>query len=142
MNRGSLILVLMWLCGGCVHNYGLQSIERACPLRTDARALIALPNDVELDRLRYLDSGHDLALAITRAFASQLSGADLTLASGEWQRHLTSARALKFDYLVVPTVLAWEDLKSNGMGRHQRVEIELRIIETKSGETLAIGSRP
>jgi hypothetical protein len=139
MNRAGFILLLAWLCAGCVHNYGLQSIERVCPLQTDARALIVLPNDVEHGKMRYLNSGHDLALAITRAFGSQLSGADLTLASAEWQRHLEPARMSKFDYLVVPTVLAWEDLRSNGMGRSRRAEVELRIIETKSTKTIAIG---
>lgn len=139
MKRGSFILLLTWLCGGCVHNYGLQSIERTCPLRTDARVLIALPNDVELGGKRYLNTGHDLALVITHAFASQMEGADLTLVSGEWRKHLEPARERKFDYLVVTTALDWEDRKSTGMGRSRRAEIELRIVETKSGRTLAVG---
>jgi Domain of unknown function (DUF4823) len=139
MKRGSLILLLAGLCGGCIHNYGLKSIERVSPLRTNGTALIALPEDVERGGVRHLNSGHDLALVITRVFASQMNGADLTLASGEWQRHLEPARASKFDYLVVPTVLAWEDKKSKGMGRSRRAEIELRIIETKSGKTLSLG---
>ena len=139
MKRGSFILLLAWLCGGCIHSYGLKSIERVSPLQSTGRALIVLPEDVVSEGVRHLNSGHDLALVITRLFASQMDGADLTLTSAEWQKHLGPAKASRFDYLVVPTVLAWEDSKSNGMGRSRRAEIELRIIETKSAKTVAIG---
>ena len=100
MKRLSFIALLGWSCVGCIHTYGLKSIERSGSLRTDARALVALPEDVQQGEIHYSGSGHDIALTVKEAFAARLNGADLTLATGEWKKHLKLAQERGFNYLV------------------------------------------
>jgi hypothetical protein len=138
MNRLNFIMLLA-LCSGCVHNYGIKSIARSGSLRTNATALVVLPEDVQRGDLRYPGSGREVALAIKHALATRMDSSDLTLRTGGRKTHLNAARQRNFDYLVVPTVFAWEDEALNGMGRSQRAAVELQFIETDSGKIIAMG---
>jgi hypothetical protein len=138
MKRLNLILLLVW-CSGCAHDYGIKSIARSGSLRTNASALVVLPEDVELGDLRYPGSGREVALAIKHALATRLESSDLTLKTGGRKAHLNVAKERNIDYLVVPMVFAWEDETLNGMGRSQRAAVELQFIETESGRMIAMG---
>jgi hypothetical protein len=132
-------ILLLTLCSGCAHSDGIKSIARSGSLRTNASALVALPEDAHRGDLRYPGSGREVALAIKHALGARMESSDLTLRTGERKWHLNAAKEKNFDYLVVPTVFAWEDEALNGMGRSQRAAVELQFIETESGRIIAMG---
>ena len=132
-------ILLLALCSGCAHDYGIKSIVRSGSLRTNASALVVLPEDVQRGDLRYPGSGREVALVIKHALATRMDSSDLTLKTGGRKTHLNAAKERNFAYLVVPTVFAWEDEALNGLGRSQRAAVELQFIETDSGKVIAMG---
>ena len=134
------LLAAAALCGGCVHKYNLNSVSRTGVLRTNAVALIALPADGHFEQINYPDSGRKAALAVSAAFARHLQRVDTTPEVVPFAAQLEQARAAKSDYLIVPTVVHWEDRATEWSGRSDRIEIEIRTVDAPSGETLALGS--
>lgn len=134
------LLALAAICGGCVSTYTANSVSRSTQLSTNATALIALPEDGHFEKIPYPGSGHKTALAVSKAFAKHLPRVDMTPEAGSLSQHLEQGRAEKFDYLVIPTVVHWEDRATEWSGRPDRIEIEVRTVEVNSGETLALGS--
>jgi Domain of unknown function (DUF4823) len=128
------------LCSGCVHTYTLTSISRNAVLRTNATALVALPEDGHFEKIPYPGSGRTTGLALSAAFARHLHRVDSTPETAAFAVQLDKARAAKFDYLIVATVVHWEDRATEWSGRPDRIEIEIRTMDAPSGETLALGS--
>jgi Domain of unknown function (DUF4823) len=128
------------LCGGCAHTYTITSISRSGVLRANASALVALPEDGHFEKNSYPGSGRTTGLAVSAAFARHLQRVDSTPETAALAVQLDKARAAKSDYLIVPTVVHWEDRATEWSGRPDRIEIEIRTVDAPSGETLALGS--
>ena len=134
------LLVASVLCSGCAHKYNLNSVSRAGVLRTNATALVALPEDGHFEEITYPGSGRKAALAVSAAFARHLQRVDIMPVTATLDVQLAKARAAKSDYLIVPTVVHWEDRATEWSGRSDRIEIEVRTLDAPSGDTLALGS--
>ena len=128
------------LCTGCVHNYAAKSVSRTGQMRAGATALVALPGDGRFEKIEYPGSGRKTALAVSKAFAKQLRTVDVTPEPAPFPKHLEQARAGRFDYLIVPTVVHWEDRATEWSGRSDRIEIEVRAVDVPSEKTLSLGS--
>jgi len=135
-----LITSAALLSTGCVHTYTATSISRTAMLNTNHSALIALAEDGRFEKIPYPGSGRKTTLAVSGAFSKQLVHSDITPETGSLASALESARSRKFDYLIVPTVVHWEDRATEWSGRPDRIEIELRTVDAASGETLALGT--
>ncbi len=131
---------VVMLCVGCANTYTITSISRTGALRAAASALVALPEDGHFEKIPYPGSGRKAALAVGAAFARHLQRVDSTPETAAFAGQLDRARAGKFDYLIVPTVVHWEDRATEWSGRPDRIEIEIRTVDAPSGETLALGS--
>ena len=140
MNPLLTLILLASLCAGCVHTYTAKSISRSGVLRTNATALVSLPEDGRFENIVYPGSGRKTALAVSKAFAKQLRTVDVTPQAGALSQHLEQARAGRFDYLIVPTVVHWEDRATEWSGRPDRIEIEIRAVDVPSEKTLSLGS--
>jgi len=132
--------LLLSLCVGCVSTYTVKSISRSGPLRTNATALVTLPADGAFLRETYPGSGRTTALAVGRAFAKRLRTVDVTPEVATLPQYLEQARAGRFDYLVVPTLVHWENRATEWSGLPDRIEIEIRTVDVQSQKTLSLGS--
>jgi len=128
------------LGAGCIHTYTAMSISRNGVLRTNATALVALAEDGRFEKIDYPGSGRKTALAVSEAFARHLRMVDVTAQTGSFSQHLEQARTGRFDYLVVPTVVHWEDRATEWSGRPDRIEIEIRAVDVPSTNTISLGS--
>jgi hypothetical protein len=134
------LLLLAVLCSGCVHTYTARTISRTGPLSTNTAALVALPEDGRFEKIPYPGSGRKAALAVSKAFSKHLRSVDVTAQTDTLAKHLEQARAGKFDYLIVPTIIHWEDRATEWSGRSDRIEIEVRAVDVPSEKTLSLGS--
>lgn len=140
MKRLLFLSILAALCSGCVHTCTARTISRTDPLSTNAAALVALPEDGRFEKIVYPGSGRKAALAVSQAFGKRLRSVDVTAQTGALTKHLEQARAGKFDYLIVPTVIHWEDRATEWSGRSDRIEIEVRAVDVPSEKTISLGS--
>ena len=134
-----LLFVVAIFGSGCAHTYNATSVSRTSPLKTNATALVALPEDGRFEKNVYSGSGRKAGLEVSAAFAKHLSRVDMASETGTLVQNLEFARNGKFDYLVIPQVIHWEDRATEWSGRQDKIEIEIRTVDSKTGETLTLG---
>jgi len=126
---------------GCTSTYeSTASVPVRGRLKADGSAYVALPEDGHFESIPYPGSGRKTALAVSTAFSRHLKKVEVAPEVSSYDASLEKAKAGSFDYLVVPTILHWEDRATEWSGRPDRIQIELRTVEVPAADTLAIES--
>jgi hypothetical protein len=127
-----LAVCLPALLSGCAE----LSAQKAGSLKSQGSALIAVPLDATYEGKRYVGSGKETADFVANAFRRHLSHVEI-LSGTAYSSSMGPSGASRFDYLVMPTILQWED---RSVGRHDRedyVEIGIRVLRTRDGATIS-----
>lgn len=139
--RSLIILMLICSVAGCApkgENYQTTALsgERTGPVSRDARFLVAIEGDGA-----YLDKPYPGSSWMTRdAMIAALS--DHTPNVGKVPSRVTvdaaAARALEqnVDFLVYLKILNWEERTTEWSGKPDRIKVEIRLIDAKSGDLI------
>ena len=130
----SLVLAvsLPSLVGGCAE----LSTQKAGSLQSRGSALIAVPLDATYEGERYPGSGKETAQVVANAFRRHLSHVEI-LSGTAYSNSMGPSGASRFDYLVMPTILQWEDRSVRRGNREDYVEIGIRVLRTRDGATIS-----
>lgn len=135
------VACLAGIVSGCTSTYESTSAVRTISkLKADASTYVALPEDGRFEKIPYPGSGRKTALVVCEAFSKHLIKAELAPEVLPYEQNLQRAKSGSFDYLIVPTILHWEDRATEWSGRLDRIQIEIRTVNVPTSETLAIES--
>src|SRR6185369_15295112 len=84
----------------------------------------------------YGGSGSAVTQIILEGFLPHIARIESGVAMETYENALARARRGQFDYLVVPTILAWEDRNTVWSSIPDRAEIKIQIVDVKTGDTL------
>ncbi len=129
-------LLLALLNAGCVHTYDRTVIKHGATLNRQGSAYVAVPDDGRFEKISYPGSGMKTAIAVQQAFATNLLRAEIANARNSFEGNLNAARTGKFSYLVSPSILHWEDRATEWSSAPDRIQIEVRVVDTATGETI------
>ena len=132
-----LLATLMF--AGCQHTYEESRVGESSGhprLNPDAIGYVAIPPDARFKRGFAQDSGKSTAHAVREEFAKYFRRAYVGRKIESFEEGLEMARAYQWSYYVYPTVLRWEDRATENSGRRDRLEIQIQVVETVSGDIL------
>jgi hypothetical protein len=136
-----LLAVTAVVFSGCTSTYESTSpVPFKGKLKADGSAYVALPEDGHFETIPYPGSGRKTALAISEAFSRHLKKVEVAPEVSSYDQSLEKAKNGSFDYLVVPTILHWEDRATEWSGRPDRIQIELRTVDVPTAATLGVES--
>lgn len=124
---------------GCEHTYVENRVGESSErprLHPDAIAYVAIPPDARYKRGFAQNSGKATAYALRDEFAKYFQRAYVGRKIESFEEGLETARAYKWSYFVYPTVLRWEDRSTENSGRRDRLEIQIQVVDSKSGALL------
>ncbi len=123
---------------GCDHHDLNATAEATRRLTPSASIYVAVPPDGRFDTMVYAGSGRTTARLIADAFARRLNRVERAADTRSREHALAEARARDAAYLVLPTILRWEDRATGWSGMADVAEICLAVIDTRSGNAADI----
>jgi hypothetical protein len=112
------------------------STQKDGSLQSSGSALISVPLDATYEGRRYPGSGKETAQVVANAFKRHLSRIEI-LSGTAYSNSMGPSGASRFDYLVMPTILQWEDHSVRRHNREYYVEIGIRVLRTRDGATIS-----
>lgn len=135
--RYPLLLTLAALLSGCAATYKHEvvsapgiKLERGLPL------LIATPKNGSYGKKYYATSGQQTATVVQAAFARYSNEVVVSPHCADLACLQTESKQ-RFNYLVVPQILHWEDRNTEWSGIPDRVEVKLVVSDARSSKELA-----
>jgi hypothetical protein len=122
---------------GCVHTYEVPESDAAGPkLEPNASYYVAMAAPGRFNATIYEASGAMTTRAVAAALAPYAARVETGAAAGTLDEAIEQARDAGARYLVVPTILHWEDRATEWSGKSDRIRIRLEIVDAKSGAGL------
>ena len=139
MIRATLILVAAVFCASCSATYRTtrdDTIAAVPRLDAQGRVYVSVPEDGAYETTPYVGSGLMVTQAVVAAFAEHVAQVvgGTELESEEEAR--SSARASGFMYLIIPSILHWEERATEWSGRSDVIKVGLRVFEVSNGNML------
>ncbi|PNU20620.1 DUF4823 domain-containing protein [Geothermobacter hydrogeniphilus] len=131
------IFVSIFLLVGCTASY--QQLDLAIPqqrLEKSKSVLIATPKNGFYGSTEYNFSGQMTAIAINAAFSKFSPNVRVDSRCSELSC-LKKTSGDKFDYLVIPEILHWEERATEWSGKPDRIEVKLTIYDSITDAVLA-----
>ncbi len=129
-------LAAILMLSGCVSTYKNEAIKKSnVRLEPSKSVLIATPQNGSYDGAVYANSGSATATAVRSAFMRHTNTVDISTRCKDVSC-LQSASNGKYDYLVVPVILHWEDRATEWSGIKDKLEFKI-IVYSSSGEELS-----
>jgi hypothetical protein len=120
------------LLGSCAE----FSTQHAGSLHRQGSALVAIPLDATYHGRIYEGSGQETAKVVAAAFRRHLQQVEI-MSGNAFYNSMDASGASRFDYLVMPSIIQWEDSSVKRSRREDHVEIGIRVMRTSDGATLA-----
>lgn len=96
---------------------------------------VSVPGDGRYGQTTYYGSGQNATQIVMLAF-SQYAKVESGREQQDFDSALTAARNVNAKYLVVPTILEWEDRATEWSGIPDKASIKLTVVDVDSGATL------
>ncbi len=128
------------IAAACASVRRTDDVPPSRPLERTRGVLIARPNDASYSTSTYAISGNAAAHALQRAFATHAASA-MVINDCRDETCLRQRQEAGNSYLVIPTLVAWEDRRSRLTPNSDRVDLKLRILGpggTQATTTLVI----
>ena len=125
-------LALAVLLDGCVE----LSTQHAGALQSRGSALIAIPLDATHEGKLFPGSGKETARVVAAAFRRHVQRVEI-MSGTAFSSSMDSSGASRFDYLVIPMIIQWEDRTVKKHEREDFVEIGIRVLRARDGTMLA-----
>ena len=117
-----------------------QDIRRGDPERSflnrDDSVYVAVPADAVYLGKTYRDSGQTTSEVLLSFFLLRSMKAERASSYQTFEDAKKTASDKSYRYLFYPTILRWEDRKSEWTGKTDHVEIEIEVVEASTGKVL------
>ena len=132
------LLLVAAIQAGCFSSYKIDAAGSGLhpKFSQDDRIYIVVPRDGKYGATTYSGSGVTVARVLLSAFSRFASKVQLGLRFEELESALLSARDGDSKYLVLPTILRWEDRATAWSGRRDRLQLRIDIIDVDLGSTV------
>ena len=138
MNHLIVVLFGVNILLGCADSHRLVRNDIASEVKlakTDS-IYVAVSNDGLYGSHTYVRSGLNSSQIILAAFAKRSKRAEMGNVHQEVKEALQYATTNSFRYLVYPTILHWEDRRTEWSGIPDKVEIKIEVIEATKGNVI------
>lgn len=134
------IITLLLLLVGCMDSTKFVKNGDAGGLPARAAYYVALPEDGMYGAMPYPGSGKITTTIIRHALQKNMQKAVVATRVEDMEQALQTARQGGFDYLVLPTILHWEDRATEWNFMRDKVQVQIELVDVFSGqvETSAI----
>ncbi|MGV3774674.1 MAG: DUF4823 domain-containing protein [Verrucomicrobiales bacterium] len=136
-------LILASLCclvfagSGCKNTYKEQSEFKLAPkLQQDNRIFVAMPFDAVFKGRVMFKSGKNVASTISEAFGRYGRGVFVSKQPQSLSESMESARGVRAEYLIYPTIVTWEDRATEWSAMRDKLVLRMDVIEVANGQTV------
>ena len=134
-----LILLFSLVALSCTHTYQRVEIGDVLPVKKLEKACkvyISIPKDGVYGPHHYTGSGQMTAIAIQNAGLHYTNEVVISANQQSFQESIEVSKNRGFDYYICPTILHWEDRRTEWSGRPDRVEVKIAIYHITTGKEI------
>lgn len=122
---------------GCSSTYEHHSVQASLPeLKADGRIYISFPEPANAKDQGIPNSSQVIVEALRIAFSKFSKNIFLSRGQRMLETNLESAKKWQCQYLIIPSILKWEDHATEWSGVRDRIEIRLTVSEVATGQVL------
>lgn len=111
--------------------------KQTSDLRARNSALVAVPLDASSGGKMYEGSGKEVGDIVAAAFRRHVRHVELMSGSAFTNSMDPSTGASRYDYIVIPSILHWEDRNQRKSWREGEIMIGVRVLRARDGTVLA-----
>jgi len=131
------LLLISILITSCADSHQiLRTTNKSIKLNTSAPAYISIPKDGRYGQTTYAGSGATVSQVILLAFSKHLTQVETGHQYQSFKDAIKYAKENKFEYLIFPSVLEWEDRATEWSGIPDKASIKISIIKVSTSKTL------
>jgi len=135
--RYFLMLGIVALLVGCANSHKLLRTGNSLTKLDSSKSFyIAVPRDGRYGKIDYKGSGANTAQIILMALAGYTNSVETGHQYQLLKDALIYAKESKYDYLIFPTILEWEDRATEWSGIPDKASIKISIIDVASDKNL------
>lgn len=138
--RVSVTMVLVALLSGCADSHQwLPQQSGSTHLDRADKIYISTPFDGSYGNHTYAGSGRNTAQIIYSAFSRHSAAVTVGSSTSNLEQALEGARRSGQDYVVLPTILHWEDRATEWSMIPDKVEVKIEVVQVSSGAVVGSG---
>lgn len=128
------ILLTALLLSACADSHQLLRMDKE-PQKLDARGIVyvSVPEDGRYGQTVYAGSGKNTMQIVVMAFSEHSGRVEGGHAHQSFEDSLAAARNIGASYLVVPTILHWEDRATEWSGIPDKASIKVAVFNVSTG---------
>lgn len=131
------IVLFVGLLSACADTHQLLRTGREIPkLEQNRTVYVSVPKDGRYGQTNYSGSGQNTTQIVVLAFSQYANRVEPGHDYQTFEEALVAARKLNATYLVVPTILEWEDRATEWSGIPDKASIKILVADTGSGATI------
>jgi hypothetical protein len=131
-----LILALLGVAA-CADTHAINRTNQISKkLTPSATGYVSVPTDGRYGTAVYAGSGLMSTQIVAAAFARHLQRVEQAAAPQEFEVSLDTAKKKGATYLIAPAILHWEDRATEWSGIPDKVELQIKVIEVATGQTI------
>lgn len=131
------IILAVLLLSACADTHQLLRTGRELPKLDKSKVVyVSVPKDGSYGQTVYSGSGPNTTQIVLSAFSQYAKRVESSHEYQTFEEALNAARKFGATYLVVPTILEWEDRATEWSGIPDKASIRLSITDTANSETI------
>ncbi|HHF0510375.1 TPA: DUF4823 domain-containing protein [Vibrio antiquarius] len=139
--RMLLLIAALSAIVGCADSHSLKvtQADSNVKLSPGNAVYIALSQDGQYGNHYYSGSGRMVSQAVKGELILTLNNVVIAQRPEDYNTALNFAASRKFDYLVYPTIMHWEDRATEWSAKADKVKVKIVVVEVKSGSVIKSG---
>jgi hypothetical protein len=137
MSLSTFRLLLSALLLSVLCNCEQFSTQYSGDVRARGSALVSIPLDATSGGEMYEGSGKEIGEAVAAAFRKHVRRVDLLAGNAFTQSMDPNTGASRYDYVVIPSIIHWEDHNLRKSQREGEIMIGVRVLRARDGVLLA-----
>ena len=132
-----LILLFSLVAISCTHTYErveIGDVSTGNKLPKACKVYISAPEDGVYGPYNYHGSGRMTALSIQNAVLRYTNNVIISAEHETFQKGIEISKDKGFDYYIFPTILHWEDRRTEWSGRPDKIEVKIVIYNVTNGK--------
>ena len=130
-----IVIFISILLVSCADSHQvLKTSSSSIKLDKNSSAYISIPRDGRYGQINYTGSGATTSQIILLAFSKYLTQVETGLEYQSYKDALNYAKNNGFDYLIFPSILAWEDRATEWSGIPDKASIKIVIVEVSTSK--------
>ncbi len=136
--KSILIILALAMLTACADSHKLTRVgsHKDQPLTGSESIYISTSQDGVYESKTYKGSGVNTTQILKSSFAKHARRVQSSRSHETYDAALQYAKSNKFDVLVYPTILHWEDRATEWSGIPDKVEVKIEVVDLKTGKTI------